>query len=61
MSYFNRACKAALEHIMELEIEDLSGNLSQLQKYSSLLIINTIQARHIKLSAKVLVLSYKNR
>ena len=41
--------------------EDRSGNLSQLQKYSSLLIINMIQAQHIKLSAKILVVSYESR
>ena len=60
MSYFNGTYKAALEHIMELKFEDLSGSLLQLQKYSSLLIINSKQTRHIKLSAKIRVLSYKN-
>ena len=61
MSYFNRTYKTALEHIIELKFEGLSGNLLQLQKHSSLLIINTIQARHIKPSAKIRVLPYKNR
>ena len=38
---------------MELKFEDLSGNLSQLQKYSLLLTINIIQGSHEKAHAKL--------
>ena len=53
ISYRNRECKAALEHIIELKFEDLSGNLSRLQKYSLLLTINIIQGSHDKAHAKL--------